>query len=198
MRASILTWSIGTIALRTHLIHNIDFSSLLLLDTNAVLPWGDGFYKLVRSQPQVFLDIPPKIFEAMTRAVVQSAFHKPESRSSEWVDSLAAPWIGVGSESVEEARRKQSSFVRQIAQANDQDVAEMLDQKLYAAVRCDVKILWGEEDQWIPREKMEQFAALLGDRLKAFVTIPAAGHLIMIDQPVRGEAEMLSWLDNGS
>lgn len=33
-------------------------------------------------------------------------------------------------------------------------------------VRCDVKIVWGENDQWIPKEKMERLADMLKHRLK--------------------------------
>ena len=35
----------GAIVLRAHLLHDCNFESMMLLDTNTVLPWGDGFYK---------------------------------------------------------------------------------------------------------------------------------------------------------
>jgi pimeloyl-ACP methyl ester carboxylesterase len=181
----------GAIALRAHLIHGCSFSSLLLLDTNAVLPWGDGFYKLVRSEPDTFRKLPPSIFEAVVRAAVRSACFEPKKLDTGWEDTLAGPWI---SDAGESSSKGQQSFVRQIAQANDADIAEMLDQNLYEKVACPVKIIWGQEDQWIPYEKMEKLASLLKHCLKEFVVIPEAGHLVMIDQPVRVTSEMLSWL----
>lgn len=184
----------GAIALRTHLIHGCDFNSLLLLDTNSVLPWGDGFYKLVRFEPETFLKLPSNIFEAVVRAVIRSACFNPGSLDSGWEDALARPWIASTEDSVSKSESKQSSFVRQIAQANDQDVAEMLNENLYEQVRCDVKILWGENDQWIPREKMNQLAGMLKHRVKEFVVVPEAGHLVMIDQPVRVAFEVFTWL----
>ena len=184
----------GAIALRAHLIHHCEFSSLLLLDTNTVLPWGDGFYKLARSQPDVFLQLPSGIFEAVVRAVIQSACFNRKSLLSGWEDALAEPWIRTDDDDESSAEDKQRSFVRQIAQANDADVAEMLDADMYSHVRCDIKILWGEQDQWIPREKMDSLAEKLGLRLKEFVVVPEAGHLLMIDQPERVTFEIISWL----
>lgn len=184
----------GTIALRTHLIHGCQFDSLLMMDTNTVLPWGDGFYKLVRSEPDTFLKLPSNIFESMVRAVVRSACFNPKTLDSGWEDALARPWIRSSDESDSDAPLKQMSFVRQIAQANDEDVAEMLNDNMYERVRCDVKILWGENDQWIPREKMDRLASMLKHRLKEFVVVPESGHLVMIDQPSRVAIEVFSWL----
>lgn len=177
----------GAIVLRAHLIHKMDFSCLTLLDTNAVLPWGDGFYKLARSHPQVFVDMPPHVHEDVVRSVTRSASHRPDTFPKPWEDALVGPWIG--------GMDAQRSFVRQIAQADDSDVAEMLDAQMYSQFRCDVKILWGEQDQWIPRHKMDQLAKLLGLRLKEFVVVPEAGHLLMIDQPERVAIEIFSWLE---
>lgn len=184
----------GAIALRTHLIHNVAFHSLMLWDTNAVLPWGDGFYKLVRKQPAAFLQMPPHVFEAAVRATIRSACHTPAKLAAGWEDALAAPWLGS-----EERRR---SFVRQIAQADDGDVKEMLDGKMYGQVKCPVRILWGESDTWIPREKMEELTRSLpvgcvtSSNGKAEVTVVLeAGHLLMVDQPERMAVEVLSWLN---
>lgn len=184
----------GAIALRAHLIHGCEFESLLLMDTNTVLPWGDGFYKLVRCEPDTFLKLPSGIFEAVVKAVIRSACFNPNRLFSGWEESLALPWIRRDGDNESQAEQKQHSFVRQIAQANDVDVAEMLDADMYTKVRCDVKILWGEQDQWIPRHKMDSLASKLGDRMKEFVAIPEAGHLIMIDQPERIAFEVLSWI----
>jgi hypothetical protein len=60
----------GAIILRAHLLHDCEFDTMMLLDTNAILPWGDGFYKLVRSEPHPFVKLPPTIFEAVVRAVI--------------------------------------------------------------------------------------------------------------------------------
>ncbi|RDW82987.1 hypothetical protein BP5796_04478 [Coleophoma crateriformis] len=181
----------GTIILRAHLLHGCDFATMMLAETNCVLPWGDGFYKLARSEPQAFIKLPPKIFEAVVRAVIQSACHDTNVLKTGWEDILVQPWIS--SDGVE-AEDRQRSFVRQIAQADDRDISEMLDGDLYAHVRCDVKIVWGEQDQWIPRQKMEQLIKMLGNKVKETAFIPDAGHLIMLDQPGRFAIEVFDWL----
>jgi pimeloyl-ACP methyl ester carboxylesterase len=162
----------GTIALRAHLLLGCDFDTMMLVDANTVLPWGDGFYTTVRAEPQSFLKLPPKIFEAVVRAVTQSACHDPNVLKAGWEDALAQPWI---------------------AQANDTDVAEMLEGNSYERIRCDVKVVWGEEDQWIPRHKVEDFIARSKGRVKETTFIPEAGHLVMLDQPARFAIEIFDW-----
>ncbi|KAH6713309.1 Alpha/Beta hydrolase protein [Leptodontidium sp. MPI-SDFR-AT-0119] len=175
----------GTIVLRAHFFHACEFDTMMLVDSNCVLPWGDGFYKLARSEPQTFLKLPPSIFEAVVRAVTRSAAHDPKVLQTGWEDALTQPWLGA---------EGQRNFVRQIAQANDGDVAEMLDADLYGRVRCDVKVMWGEQDQWIPREKIEDLIKRLGGRFKEKAFIPDAGHLAMLDQPGRFAIEVFDWL----
>lgn len=176
----------GAIVLRAHLLLDCEFESMMLLDTNAVLPWGDGFYKLVREEPGVFARLPEHVFDAMLRAVVKSACHSSRSLENGWEEALVQPW--------RHGAKAQESLVRQIAQANDQDVDEMFGRGLYGHVRCGVTILWGEEDSWIPREKMEQFTQLLGTRLERFVVVKKAGHLLMLDQRQKVEEEVRLWL----
>lgn len=188
----------GSIALRAHLLHDeIEFSRLLLMDTNAVLPWGDGFYKLARQSPQVFAALPGHVHEAVVRSVVRSGSTKMMSASEgpggdrggerAWEDVLTHPWIGSDS--------AQSSFVRQIAQADDGDVAEMYHGQLYGNVRCPVRVLWGEKDSWIPREKMDELCGLLGEKLeKELVVVERAGHLVMLDGGDVVEREVREWL----
>jgi pimeloyl-ACP methyl ester carboxylesterase len=176
----------GTIALRAHLLHGCEFSRMMLLDTNVVLPWGDGFYKLAREQHGVFMQLPGHVHEAVVRAVVRSASVRAGGLG-EWEEVLVTPWVG--------SQEAQESFVRQIAQADDGDVAEMFQRGLYESVRCQVTVLWGDGDSWIPREKMERLCVLLGERLeKPLVVVEGAGHLLMLDQPEKVEDEVRSWL----
>lgn len=177
----------GTIALRAHLLHGCGFSRLMLLDTNVVLPWGDGFYRLAREQHSVFTQLPGHVHEAVVRSVVRSASVRVGGLD-EWEEVLVVPWVG--------SQEAQESFVRQIAQADDGDVAEMFEGRMYGSVRCQVTVLWGDGDSWIPREKMERLCGFLGQRLeKPLVVVEGAGHLLMLDQPEKVEGEVRSWLE---
>ncbi|KAI1845400.1 hypothetical protein JX265_005261 [Neoarthrinium moseri] len=179
----------GVISFRAHLLEGCRYQSLCLLDTNCVLPWGDGFYTLVRANPGVFEQLPGGVFEGMLRAVIQSARVPGRGLNSGWEDILAEPWLPGDDKS------PQINFVRQIKQSDDQHTAELLDNNLYSNVGCDVKILWGEADGWIPHDKMMKLSELLGQRLKEFVAIPNAGHLVMLDQPERVALEIARWLE---
>ncbi|KAH7305037.1 Alpha/Beta hydrolase protein [Stachybotrys elegans] len=66
----------GVISLRAHLLHECEYRSLCLLDTNCVLPWGDTLYKLVRSDFHVFEQLPVGVFEGALRAIIQSALYR--------------------------------------------------------------------------------------------------------------------------
>jgi len=183
----------GAIVLRAHLLEGCDFDTIMLVDANVVLPWGDGFFKQVRSDPQAYVKMPPNIFEAVVRAVIQSACYNPKVLQTGWEDILAQPWIGCHSAGAETDER-QRSFIRQIAQANDQDVADMLVGDLYGCIRCHIKIVWGKQDQWIPREKVEDSIRRMSDKVMEHVFIPNAGHLVMLDQPERFAIEVFDWL----
>lgn len=186
----------GVISLRAHLLHGCEYRSLCLLDTNCVLPWGDKLYNSVRTNAPVFEDLPAGVFEGCLRAIIQSARVRGQGLGQEWEDVLARPWRTGGSASDSSLRYDpQKNFVRQIKQSDDSHTAELLDNGLYTKVRCDVKILWGEKDAWIPYEKMQSIAKMLGERLKGFVTVPEAGHLIMLDQPERVTLEISRWLE---
>lgn len=185
----------GVISLRARLLHGCEYRSLCLLDTNCVLPWGDKLYNLVRSNPHVFEELPSNVFEGCLRAIIQSARVEGQGLGPEWVDILARPWTPGDDPAANLEYNPQANFARQIKQSDDKHTAELHDDNLLAQVRCDVKILWGEKDAWIPYEKMQQLAKILGDRHKEFVTVPNAGHLIMLDQPERVTLEIGRWLE---
>jgi pimeloyl-ACP methyl ester carboxylesterase len=144
----------------------------------------------------------------MLRAVIRSACYRGEvlgeaggKEEGGWEDVLAQSWLphpDSDNDDSTQSQDRQHSFVRQIAQANDADVAELLSLAGgYSKVRCDVTVLWGEEDQWIPRDKIETLIGMLGERCKRTVFVPRAGHLLMLDQPDVFEKEVLEWLELG-
>lgn len=82
------------------------------------------------------------------------------------------------------------AFVRQIAQARDGDVEEMMG--MYGELKCGVKILRGEGDTWVPGEKIEKLAGMLGGCEVGVVE--GAGHLVMVDAPERVAVEVAEWV----
>ena len=59
----------------------------------------------------------------------------------------------------------------------------------YGRMDCPVTVLWGEEDNWIPRQVGEELAALISTRPP--IAVPCAGHLLQEDCPEAIVAAML-------
>ena len=89
------------------------------------------------------------------------------------------PWLGaVG----------KPAFYRQIAQM-DQRYTDEIEPR-YAPLDCPTKILWGENDTWIPISQGRILAAGLTGG--ALTPVPGAGHLMQEDRPEAIVAAMLN------
>ncbi|MYY03469.1 alpha/beta hydrolase [Streptomyces sp. ATexAB-D23] len=165
----------GAVALRAHLLHDVPYGGLALVDPVALAPWGSPFFRLVGRHADVFEQLPPALHAALLREYLSSASSRGLHPAT--AELLAAPWLTeVG----------QAAFYRQIAQADQRYTDEV--QPLYPNVEIPVMVCWGENDTWIPVTKAYELAdALPGARLR---TIPDAGHLVQEDAP----AELLSAL----
>jgi len=57
-----------------------------------------------------------------------------------------------------------------------------------------VKILWGEDDPWIPLERGRALHALMAEA--AFETLPGAGHLPQLEAPERVLDHLVGFLSD--
>ncbi len=158
----------GATALRAHLLDGCDYRRLLLFDPVAVRPWGSPFVQHVRDNEAAFAGVPGYIQDAILRAYVRGAAAR--HMTDEELEPYVAPWTGpVG----------QPAFYRQIAQMDLAFTDEV--QPRYGELRCPVRLLWGEDDEWIPLERGRELAALLpGCEL---TVVPGSGHLMQEDAP---------------
>jgi pimeloyl-ACP methyl ester carboxylesterase len=169
----------GAVALRAHLLHGARYRSLALVDVVALAPWGSEFFRLVGAHADVFARLPPPLHEALVRAYVTGAAHRP-LRSAD-LDTLTTPWLG---------DRGRAAFYRQIAQADQRYTDEI--EPLYPTLDLPVQVVWGTEDTWIPVDRAHRLAALIpGARLDL---VPDAGHLIQLDAPEHLTAVLARWL----
>ena len=178
----------GHTVLRANIIHGIKYASLMLMDVVATTPWGSPFLHSVKSQPEVFLTIPPVVFGAMVREYIQNAAHKPllEEKMQESVH----PWLDRGGEG-------RKAFIRQMQHADPAHTEEMENQYDQVMAAPDggpkkLKMLWAEKDAWIPSEKGAHLRELI--KPAEFVEVEDAGHLIMVDQPEIVMYEIAVWL----
>lgn len=169
----------GAVALRAHLLHDVDIASLALVDVVALSPWGSDFFRLVRDDASVFTALPPAIHGGMLRAYVEGASHvgltDVQSRM------LLEPWLDPTG---------QAAFYRQIAQADQEYTDEV--EPLYGSIDVPVQVVWGAEDTWIPLDRARRLAEIVpGARLDV---IDRAGHLVQLDAPVQLTAILQRWL----
>jgi pimeloyl-ACP methyl ester carboxylesterase len=172
----------GAVALRAHLLHGLEYRSLALVDVVALAPWGSEFFRLVHDNPDVFTRLPPPLHEALVRAYVAGAAHRPLPAAAH--DMLVAPWLGpVG----------QAAFYRQIAQADQRHTDAV--EPLYPSLALPVLVVWGTEDRWIPVDRAHRLTRLIPGAVLRLV--PGAGHLIQIDAPEMLVGILRDWLTTG-
>jgi pimeloyl-ACP methyl ester carboxylesterase len=169
----------GAVALRAHLLHDVRYRTLALVDVVALAPWGSEFFRLVADNSSVFAQLPPSLHEALVRAYITGAAYRP--LTAEQLEMLVAPWLGASG---------QAAFYRQIEQA-DQSYTDEIE-PLYPTIQVPVLIAWGAEDTWIPVDRAQRLAQVIpGAQLHL---VPEAGHLIQLDAPEQLTAVLQRWL----
>lgn len=167
----------GATALRAYFLDGLRYRSLTIFNAVALAPWGSPFVAHVRRHEAAFAGLPAYAQDALLRAYIQAAAHRPLTE-----DALAiymALWQGeVG----------QAAFYRQIAQMDQRFTDEV--EPLYQPLDCPVTVLWGEEDAWMPVSQGERLARLIST--EPLVRVPDAGHLVQEDAPEVLVAAMLS------
>ena len=127
----------------------------------------------------VLAQIPPPLHEALLRAYITGAAHRP--LAGEDLDMLTGPWLGADG---------QAAFYRQISQASQRYTDEI--EPLYPAIELPVLIAWGTEDTWIPVDRAHRLAEQIpGAELHL---IRGAGHLVQLDAPEHLTAVLQRWL----
>jgi pimeloyl-ACP methyl ester carboxylesterase len=166
----------GCTALRAHLLHGSDYRSLTLVDPVALAPWGSAFVRHVGDHEAAFAGLPPHIHAAILPAYITGAAFRP--LSLDVLRLYVDPWLGASG---------QAAFYRQIAQM-DQRYTDEIETR-YGEMRCPVRILWGEEDTWIPLERGRELVSRIpGATLRI---VPEAGHLVQEDAPEAMVAALL-------
>jgi pimeloyl-ACP methyl ester carboxylesterase len=169
----------GATALRAHFLDGLDYRTLTLIDPVAIAPWGSPLVRHVRGHEAAFAGMPGFMHEAVLAAYLQGAMARAAGPAT--LARYARPWLGdLG----------QRAFYRQIAQM-DQRYTDAVEPR-YPGLRCPLRLLWGEEDGWIPIAQGRRLAAMVpGARFRA---VPDCGHLMQEDAPEAIVAELAAFL----
>jgi pimeloyl-ACP methyl ester carboxylesterase len=167
----------GATALRGHYLNGLRYRRLTLFDAVALAPWGSPFVQHVRLHEEAFSGLPAYAHEALLRAYLEGAAFQPLREDA--MQTYMAPWQGT---------EGQAAFYRQIAQMDQRFTDEI--ETLLGPMDCDVRILWGEKDEWIPPEQGRKLADIMtGGKL---TIVPDCGHLMQEDAPEAIVAAMLA------
>ena len=122
----------------------------------------------VRDHEAAFAGLPSYIHAAILPAYIGGAAFRPLPAST--LRLYVDPWLeGAG----------QAAFYRQIAQMEQRYTDEI--ELRYGEMRCPVRIIWGEQDSWIPVERGRELTRrIAGSTLRI---VPEAGHLVQEDAP---------------
>lgn len=169
----------GATTLRAHLLHGCDFERYVLMNVVAMRPWGSAFFDHVGRHVEAFLGLPPHIHQAVVESYIKGALVNPIDAGD--FERLVGPWLS------EDGR---GSFYRQFAQADEAYTAEV--EPLFGQIRCPVRIVWGEDDPWIPLSRGRALGALIPHA--SFETLPGVGHLPQLEAPERVLALLAGFL----
>ena len=158
----------GATALRGYYLNGLRYRRLTLFDAVALAPWGSPFVQHVRKHEPAFSGLPAYSHEALLRAYLQGAAYQP--LRDEAVKVYMTPWLG---------ETGQAAFYRQIAQMDQRHTDEI--EPLLGPMDCEVRILWGEKDEWIPLEQGRRLADLM--TVGKLTMVPDCGHLMQDDAP---------------
>jgi pimeloyl-ACP methyl ester carboxylesterase len=144
------------------------FERLVLVSAAICPPAVTGGTLHVQRHINAYATMPAATWAPMVRAKVATATHIPMDAAT--IEAYAAPWLGA---------RGQAAYLRLVEQ-----IDEALVERTYTALeRLDmpVKVIWGEEDTWLPVEQAERVAKRVA---KADLSIvPGGGHFLPEDAP---------------
>jgi pimeloyl-ACP methyl ester carboxylesterase len=159
----------GAIALRAHLLGDVRFDRMALLDVVVLRPWITEASRHVQAHMDAYLTMPTHLYEQVVAAHLRTTVSRPMEGDA--FEAYMDQWRGEGG---------QESYLRKVAQFDEKLTAEF--EPLLGSVRIPVKIVWGAEDAWLDPAFAGRLHELLPTSAEP-VLIPGAGHFAMEDAP---------------
>ncbi|MEV4316656.1 alpha/beta hydrolase [Actinocrispum sp. NPDC049592] len=169
----------GAVSLRAHLFEAAAYASLMLVDVVAIPPSGSPFFQFVQANPGLLDQLPGYVHRAIVRAYIANASAK--GLSDDVLDALVEPWTG---------EQGQPAFYRQIVHYDEKFLRD--NESRLDTIAIPVRIVWGEQDTWIPVERAHRLRELIPD--STLTVVPSSSHLMHYDQPVALMHELADWL----
>jgi pimeloyl-ACP methyl ester carboxylesterase len=158
----------GAIALRTHLLEDVPFRCIALVDGVVLRPWITPTTRHVKAHLDVYRTMPTQVFEAIVASHLRTATDKP--MDEEAFATYLEGWRG------EIGHRL---YLQKDAQLDEDDTAQF--EPLLPSIRVPVSVIWGEQDAWLDPTLAERLHEIIpGSDL---TVLPETGHFAMEDSP---------------
>ena len=151
----------AAIALRTHLLGEVPFGRMALIDAVSLAPWITPFSQHVKVYLEAFAKMPGYIHREVVAAHLRSAIYTQMDDAELW--PYLAPWTGT---------EGQAAYYRHVSQFDERYTDEV--EPLYGTIQVPTLILWGKEDAWLDPSVGERLHGMIPGSI--FQTIDKAGH----------------------
>jgi pimeloyl-ACP methyl ester carboxylesterase len=158
----------GAIALRAHLLEDVPFGCIALLDSVVLRPWITPTTRHVRAHLDAYATMPVAVFEAVIASHLRTATHRPLDEGA--FATYLEGWRG---------ELGQKLYLQKDAQLDEDDTTQF--EPLLSSIGVPVRIIWGEQDAWLE----PSLAARLHEIIPGsdLVLLPETGHFAMEDSP---------------
>jgi pimeloyl-ACP methyl ester carboxylesterase/formiminotetrahydrofolate cyclodeaminase len=165
----------GAIVLRSHLLDEVRFSRIALIDAVVLRPWITPTTRHMQAHLDVYRTMPTHIYERVAAAHIGTAVHRPMDEAT--FERYFARWRG---------KDGQEAYLQKVAQFDEGYTAEF--EPLLGSVQAPVRIIWGERDAWLDPAFARRLCELLPN--SDLKLIPEAGHFVMEDAPEEATREL--------
>ena len=158
----------GAIALRAHLLEDVPFGCIALIDSVVLRPWITPTTRHVRAHLDAYATMPVAVFEAVIASHLRTATHRPLDEGA--FATYLEGWRG---------ELGQKLYLQKDAQLDEDDTTQF--EPLLSSIGVPVRIIWGEQDAWLE----PSLAARLHEIIPGsdLVLLPETGHFAMEDSP---------------
>ena len=158
----------GAIVLRTHLLHEVPFRRIALLDAVVLAPWITPPTRHIQAHLEVYRTMPEHVFDSVTAAHLRTAVRR--ELEDEVFAAYHDRWRGEGG---------QAAYLQKVAGFDEEDTREL--EPLLGQVTAPVLVVWGGEDAWLDPALALRLRDLLPEA--AVHLVEGAGHFVAEDAP---------------
>lgn len=158
----------GATVLGAHLLEGTPTDKLVLVDAVVLRPWITATTRHIKAHMDVYASMPTHSFREIAAAHLRTATEQP--MQPEVFAAYFDQWEG---------EQGQQLWLRNVRGFDEQDTADF--EPLLDAMATRTRIVWGEQDRWLPVEVSATIQSRLPNADR--VLIPYAGHFSPEDQP---------------